>query len=156
MTKYQRGEAMEGWNDCPLPMLSKGTAPRSRKRTLRTGMPGQANTLNSDLANESLESITPAPVQRTNNNTPEVNLREIESIYGLAGQEGGSIVANLIEILATLEEPHKAFLNEILTPIVAKEPATGLKGQIVKYMMMNSGASLWCMDLQRLIDTIQV
>ena len=149
---------MEGWNDCPLPMLSTNGPSRARKRASRVVAPSISSQGNSPLSSvaglppPSTPSAMPQTKENDNQMSAEENLREIVAQRGLAGKEGEVLANKLIETLGSLDEQLQTVINLILASAIAQSSVAALKGQVVKYMMMNSGSSLWCLHLQRLIE----
>lgn len=140
---------MEGWNDCPLPMLSQGGPPRQRKRASRAiGLRISASESSTNVGNgNGSSSVTqpPSPVE-----SPETNLQRILNIYELKDIEQS--VLSLISALPSLQERDKLFLNQILAAIIRMEPIASLQGLVVKFMIMNSEAKEWCSHLNRLLE----
>ncbi|KAM9924942.1 hypothetical protein OXX59_004181 [Metschnikowia pulcherrima] len=68
MTKYQRGELMEGWNDCPVPVptSSSGTSSstssaKARKRMSRVPIIGGSNSSESSASSSRSSVMPPIP-----------------------------------------------------------------------------------------------
>lgn len=149
---------MEGWNDCPLPMLSNNT-PRTRKRPTRivnstAGSVPQMTPSNSGGPPLSTPPLPPSIAQLpvTNASSPETNLRELASQYKLVQEDDKDLLKQLMEAITLLEQLEKDFLNLILVAALSRKPLPVLKGQLLKYMMTNSESSQWCTSLQKLVE----
>lgn len=148
---------MEGWNDCPLPMLSSTTS-RPKKRVSRV----VSSTTASSPRMIPTDSNGPPParsqptdnVQKSAPNvvSPETNLQNLASQGNFEQKNEKFLVEELVETLNSLDLQQKDFLNLILVAALEKKQFAVLKGQIVKYMMTNTGSAHWCTSLQRLVE----
>lgn len=154
---------MEGWNDCPIlsreSSSSSVSSIRSKKRAPR--LYGLAN--NSDPSFRRVASLPAAT-------TSSVNL-VLESPVDLDAAKQKLITLlqspellesdrtfyekRLLSVFDALETQHKQFVANIIVLVGKTEPQT-LKDGILAYMTNNSGISIWCVPLKKLVDTIQL
>lgn len=185
MTKYQRGDLMEGWNDCPPPSLSRDSSStsisstRSKRRNPRLpglgataadapaarrtpaavpGAPPMARNLLSTpslLASESqvLDSVEP-PVGTANVNETPQKIAEVLKSSNLSEKDESLFTKKLVDAYPSLSESHKEFITQIVDQIVNKQQPSVLKGEILNYMMVNSGVSSWCVPLKKLVESL--
>lgn len=87
------------------------------------------------------------------NNTP-ATLTSILKEANLSEKDETFFTKRLVDVYSGLEEPHKTFITGIVNGIASKQAAAGLKGEILNYMMVNSGVSTWCVPLKKLVETL--
>lgn len=174
MTKFQRGELMEGWNDCPVPLISSRnssstsvSSAKSRRRMSRIvgtatdpagarGPPPSAPSapplgLRTPLVASVIEPAALDAAADLDIEATGQKLRDIVSTSNVA--DADFFVKRLIEPYETLEVAHKEFVTRIAQGIEAKQSITALKAQVLKYMMINSGVSTWCVPLKKLVES---
>lgn len=128
LTKYQRGDIMEGWNDCP-PDIMKSL----NKSTSSLNSSGSNSNENVDI-NGVLEELFSQP----NSLSPR--------LYD-------NIKDKLTNSSSTMELSHKQFLANLLHDIKYKEVGE-LRTQVIEFMMINDGVSSWCIALKKFIENI--
>lgn len=180
MTKYQRGELMEGWNDCPVPLLlsrssssSSVSSAKSRKRMSRMVAPATTAAPDTAAARRGPPSaLAPPPVSARdqpaapgtaqpaageentlNTEATGETLRSIVAARALPERDAEFFAKRLIEPYEALGAEHKAFVTRIVNGLAASEPSAKLKGEVLNYMMVNSGVSGWCVPLKKLVET---
>ncbi|EEQ36868.1 predicted protein [Clavispora lusitaniae ATCC 42720] len=181
MTKYQRGELMEGWNDCPPPPLSSRessstsvSSARSKRRTQRLPViSGESTTPRAPVARGGLSappvsgpptSVSPAPssesVRPETSESKEVDieatpdkLRQAVEQSNMDQKQQEFFLKRVIEPYDQLDQPHKEFISEVAQSILAKEEIAKIKGEILKYMMVHNGVSTWCVPLKKLVES---
>ncbi|GEQ72829.1 hypothetical protein JCM33374_g6517 [Metschnikowia sp. JCM 33374] len=182
MTKYQRGELMEGWNDCPVPVSTtpKGVADKTskaRKRISRLPVVGsQPNSSESFAGGSSRSSLMP-PMPSTLPPPPkaapragaieavaeeeldfqenEAKLRKLVESAELSDKDKEFFSKRLVDAFPSLDPQHKTFVSQIVNGLAAKDASGPLKTQILNYMMANSGVSMWCVPLKKLVETLK-
>lgn len=157
MTKYQRGEAMEGWNDCPLPMLAGGGGGRARKRTSRAINLRRIIHANPAVSPESALASTSAPPLPPADVSKEIvdsKLRIVAEKFQLKDNET-DLIRKLSNFLEALNPEELRFLDGILGSLLANPPPVGLDGQISHYMMKTGKESDWCMSLSTLVKDLR-
>lgn len=153
---------MEGWNDCPLPMLSNRGTQKAKKRTarpsaMRMGIPGATQVNMSSDRFPRIDSVS--SIEGATRSLPqdlETILRNVINIYNLLGQKGEVFAEKLIIILRTLDEQDKNFLDLILTMITTNERGALLRGRINEFMIANEDSCEWCNELKLLVAEIYV
>lgn len=176
MTKYQNGELMEGWNDCPTPMLSRDlstssiNSARSKKRQTRLYGLAPSSAPGSSPNSAKLSQVPPTgPVSslssvKSENSTPaSVPLEDVPHILSsilqaspLNDRDKTLISSRVVDVFDSLDEQHKAFIAKIVSGLEDRQSPAKLKGEIVTYMMMATGVSLWCVPLKKLVELLKL
>lgn len=154
MTKFQRGELMEGWNDCPQIMMqanssSTSVGSRSKRRTPRAYGSGYSS-------QTSVSSESTAPPREFS----AEELRQMkETIATHVGQgefkdeDKAFVTERLIEAFDGLEAQHQQFVARIADELLQKQKRPSqLKNEVLTYMMANSGVSTWAVGLKKLVE----
>lgn len=131
LTKYQRGESIEGWNDCPVYIpsssstssLNSGSSRTSRKRSPRILGHNINGTLISSRSATPVSIPTPTPPIPARNLSSSINLeRDLEPINNPPGKKdqadtGGDTVIDDTTINTMLDDllrhPNTLQVNEI-------------------------------------------
>ncbi|CAK9442215.1 uncharacterized protein LODBEIA_P59580 [Lodderomyces beijingensis] len=131
LTKYQRGDITEGWNDCPTPvMLSHNNS--------YTSLDQEENGPRRDRAE--LMSLSER-VFAQNINLPERELKHYKS--------------KIETQIQTMDEKHLSFLERIFVEVVEdKMDKRELSKQIVQYMMGHEGVTVWCSPLKKIVNSL--
>lgn len=87
------------------------------------------------------------------NETPE-KFHNIFKSANLSAKDETFFTKRLVDVYPTLGDNHKEFITRIVDGITNKETSASLKGEILNYMMVNSGVSTWCVPLKKLVDTL--
>ncbi|EDK46869.1 hypothetical protein LELG_05050 [Lodderomyces elongisporus NRRL YB-4239] len=128
LTKYQRGDAIEGWNDCPTPvMMSKNNSTISLGETVRR---------NREETMELCDKVFTLPIQ-----LPERELTHHKQ--------------KLQTQIQTMNETHLHFLatvfHEVIEGTIERKE---LANQVVEYMMAHEGVASWCSPLKKIVSKV--
>lgn len=183
MTKYQRGELMEGWNDCPPPIGSRDSSSstvgsiRSKRRPARppaaseptpappSGPPsGPPRTVPPKLAPPPAGPRAHAPAAQPSSFAPESSdidleatpglLRQILADSGLEEKHQTVFIKRVVEAYPQLEAHHQRFVSEVALQLSRQQDRSGTKSDILKYMMVHNGVSTWCVPLKKLVESV--
>lgn len=179
MTKYQRGELMEGWNDCPPPMGSRDSSSasvgsvRSKRRparppagsdSARAPPTGPARTVPPMLVPPTSGPRPPAAVAAAPENRSEPSdidlgatpalLRQILADSGLEEKHQTVFVKRVVEAYPQLGAQHQKFVSEVAVQLSRQQDSSSIKSDILKYMMVHSGVSTWCVPLKKLVESV--
>ncbi|KAL6450434.1 hypothetical protein SBY92_004640 [Candida maltosa Xu316] len=126
ITKYQRGDLIEGWNDCPTPA----------KKLIVT----HADLDDKDIATQDVADLI-HKVFALDISLPEreLNHYQIKLINNVEKMTPPS--SDLIFIYHNQNDETPAVKNE-------------LKNQIVEYMMVHEGVSSWCSALKKIVSKL--
>lgn len=130
MTRYQRGDAIEGWNDCPTPLsLSK---------------------------NNSQASLSGDEVRQKREELLEELVRVFDLKLSLPERELGHYKSKLQNQIQTVNEQHLPFIDTIFKELLGAAPnSANLKSEVVEYMMNHDGVSSWCSPLKKIVSSLQ-
>lgn len=175
VSRSQRGEACEGWNDCP-PMIrrdvSSTSLPKRRAHRIGSNYSSRDNSTN-DLSStlNALPVLPPMPkplsspivssVSSSQENvdhikTDPVSLDKVELEFEsftqlptkLSSKELDFYTNKIKKSLESLSLQDLQFLSQ--TILAGNE--TGTRQSIVEYMVLNDGVSSWCSPLKKLIE----
>lgn len=170
---------MEGWNDCPPPMGSRDSSSsslsstRSKRRPVRplavspestrTPPSGASRTMPPMLgpptsgprpaAPTAVPEVLQKPAEVDLEATPEL-LRQILASSGLEEKHQVVFVKRVVEAYPQLETQHQQFLSKVAEQLSRKEDCGSIKSEILKYMMVHSGVSTWCVPLKKLVESV--
>lgn len=147
---------MEGWNDCPLPMLAGG-AGRARKRTSRAINLRRIIHANPSTSSENIlhsRTAPPLPPADVSKETVDSKLRNVIETFKLDENEN-EFTVKLLDSLETLNLEQLKFINGIIGSLLASPPAEGQEAQISNYMMKNGEESDWCLNLNSLVRALK-
>lgn len=131
LTKYQRGDLIEGWNDCPVP----------QKKTIIVKDHSR------DITVQNVTGLL-TKIFSLNLNLPE---REVNHYK--------SKIVNSVEKMSP-NSTHLAFINHICQEIldnldeITPKLRNNLKTEVVEYMMVHEGVSSWCSPLRKIVVSI--
>lgn len=130
MTKFQRGELMEGWNDLP-----EGFTATSGQRRRRThARPQEAP------PPKALPAFQFTPEEMAATKT------KLQLLVALLPEEDKSFYEKrVILVYDLLDEKHRQFVTYVVSSLDPKE-------DIRVYMTKNSNTSVWCMPLKKLLE----
>lgn len=130
LTKYQRGDAMEGWNDCPTPIsLSQNNSQVS---------------LSGDEVRQKREELL-------------VQLGKVfELPLSLPERELAHYKNKLQNQIPVVNEQHLPLIESVFSDLLAGDTnSSKLKLDVVDYMMNHDGVSSWCSPLKKIVSSIQ-
>lgn len=138
LTKYQRGDPMEGWNDFPSGMISKLNDSSVSLGSRHSSLSENTSKLNpppysGDIV-PLIEEICQYPTQLQPRTMAQLKLK-------------------LLNLAAKLTPNHKQFIVDIGQQLKLNEIGS-LKQDIVSFMMINDGVSSWCVPLKMIIENI--
>lgn len=140
LTKYQKGELMEGWNDCPPMMVqslnsSSSSVDKKGKQSDKSKSPSSSTIPFDESVNitEVVEEFLQMP-----NSLPDKMLSQIK--------------AKLFNGTGTMKDSHKRFVCEISLEAKNGSDAISLKNKIIEFMMVNDGVSSWCVPLKKFVE----
>lgn len=168
MTKFQRGELMDGWNDCPtLPTLSRESSSsslssaRSKKRSCRVYGLGSDPGLRRVPTPILSSGPPPMPSSTVVSECEEIDVSSTReklitmvTTSGLSEQNVSFYDKHLVAVYDTLQPEHQLFISKIVEGLIRKDPTNVLKGSILAYTMNNSGISTWSVPLKKLVETL--
>lgn len=139
LTKYQRGDPMEGWNDCPPIMVQKNASSTSLgSRKSSSAKPANENMIEEEIDIEDIiNKFTAYPTKAS------------ERIFS-------QIKDKLIKSAETMTYEHKAFMAEILDQLQNGAQVPLMKAQIIDYMMIHDGITTWCSPFKKLVESIVI
>ncbi|KAI5970199.1 hypothetical protein CANMA_000810 [Candida margitis] len=129
LTRYQRGDAIEGWNDCPTPLsLSENSSQVS---------------LSGDEARQKRQDIL-------------VQLGKVFDLpLSLPERELTHYKGKLSIQIQVVSEQHLPFIESVFNEILAGEAdSSKLKSEVVDYMMNHDAVSAWCSPLKKIVSSI--
>ncbi|KAI5956686.1 hypothetical protein KGF57_003406 [Candida theae] len=130
LTKYQRGDAIEGWNDCPTPIsLSKNNWQIS---------------LSGDEIRQKREELQD----------------QLTKVFGLQlslpERERDHYKNKLQSQIHVVNQQHLPFIETVFRELLGNEPnSSKLKSDVVDYMMNHDGVSAWCSPLKKIVSSVQ-
>ncbi|CAX40929.1 conserved hypothetical protein [Candida dubliniensis CD36] len=132
LTKYQRGDHIDGWNDCPVPLAHKE--------------PAQHGSLQQEIDTHKTIDII-HKLFKCNIDLPERELRHYET--------------KLVSSVEKMSNTNINFIYHICERILQYQSMGGysdvrneLKNEVVEYMMVHKGVSTWCSPLKKIITSI--
>lgn len=154
MTKFQRGELMEGWNDCPDIMMQANTSSGSVGSRLKRRTPRAYGSANSSQSSVATNNVTPAK-EYTEEELRQVKL-SIET-YVSEGQfkedDKAFVNERLLGSFDSLEDGHKQFVARTAEAVISHQKKPGqLKTEVLTFMMANSGVSTWAVGLKKFVE----
>lgn len=128
LTKYQRGDAIEGWNDCPSPMsLSK---------------------------NSSQVSLSGDEVRQKRQDLLALLGNVFDLPLSLPEREMAHYRIKLQNQIQVVNEQHLPFIESIFNDLLnAQADSSKLKSDVVDYMMNHDGVSSWCSPLKKIVSS---
>lgn len=85
--------------------------------------------------------------------TPEL-LQQILASSALDQKHRTMFVKRVVEAYPQLEVQHQQFLSLVATRLSSQQDASSIKNEILKYMMVHSGVSTWCVPLKKLVESV--
>lgn len=146
---------MEGWNDCPLPMLAGGNG-RARKRTSRATNLRRIIHANAAPTSENAlgpGSAPPLPPANVNKEIVDSKLRAISEMIQLEGDEK-ELVEKLNKSLEALSAEELNFIDGILGSLLAKTPVADIEGQMDRYVKPGKESD-WFVSLNSLVKAFK-
>ncbi|RCK56323.1 hypothetical protein Cantr_05732 [Candida viswanathii] len=132
LTKYQRGDLIEGWNDCPVP----------QKKTIALHADPSRDTTVQNVT-DVLNKIFTLDLNLPERELTHYKAKLVSSVEKMApGSSHLSFIYHIFqEILENVES---------VTPKLKND----LKNQVVEYMMVHEGVSSWCSPLKKIVVNI--
>ena len=182
LTKYQRGDTIEGWNDCPLPLARSGAPKKRVLGRLLYDSSRESSTV--DLSSETSSILTPtsktsssveltstpptpAPVSKQVPTQPETQPQSATSVVDVETVK--SKLDDVLSVPSQLPERELLFYkNKVLGHIdglsrdhlqflyhtLENVGDANLKKDVVQYMIANDGVSGWCSPLKKLLENL--
>ena len=132
LTKYQRGDLIEGWNDCPVPLAHKE--------------PIQHASLQQEIDTHKVIDILNKLFQ-CNIDLPEREIKHYET--------------KLVNSVDKMSKSNINFVYHMCDRILQyqsqgsfSEVRNELKNEVIEYMMVHEGVSSWCSPLKKIITSI--
>ncbi|MCH0629694.1 hypothetical protein JNB11_06940 [Kocuria palustris] len=182
LTSAQRGDKVEGWNDCPVVSASSLTSLVAKSKRTRV-YHSSNNNLVSDLnhatvsspppSTASLAVISPPTPPPTSLSTlslevppetedkvtpllksldPKELLEQVLAKTKLLDKEKAFYEAKIP--LDTMNATHKEFVATLLGRALIGENLTVLKKDLVEFMVCSDGVSSWCSALKKILSSI--
>lgn len=182
LTSAQRGDKVEGWNDCPVVSASSLTSLVTKSKRTRV-YHSSNNNLVSDLnfatvsspppSTASLAVISPPTPPPTSLSTlslevpaetedkvtpllkslnPKELLEQVLAKTKLLDKEKVFYEAKIP--LDTMNATHKEFVATLLGRALIGENLTVLKKDLVEFMVCSDGVSSWCSALKKILSSI--
>lgn len=132
LTKYQRGDLIEGWNDCPIPQKKSILITKDHNRDIT--VQNVTNILNKIFA------------LKLNLSERELNHYKLKLVNVVEKMSPGS--------------SHLIFMHHICQEIldnlenITLQLRNDLKNQVVEYMMVHEGVSTWCSPMKKIVASI--
>ncbi|KAI5959786.1 uncharacterized protein KGF55_005018 [Candida pseudojiufengensis] len=138
LTKYQRGDPMEGWNDCPTPMM-----------------------IRSQNSSQSSIPTTKSTTKIRQDCDKEDVLKKLEKIFNLEinlpEKEKSHYETKLKNTVSDMSQRDLGFINNVCEEILSSSPnLKNLKSEVVDHMMNNDGVSTWCSPLKKIVSSIKI
>lgn len=137
LTKYQRGDLMDGWNDCPQTMVrSLHSSSTSVDKDGRSNSLTETGSLDEtpDFQNV-IEELLQHP-----NTVPEKLLKQIKDKLNVN--------------IDKMTPAHKGFVYEISQDVKLGTDIPTIKNKIIEFMMVNDRVSGWCVPLKKFVENI--
>lgn len=139
LTKYQRGDLMEGWNDCPTVMVQKNVSSGS----LGSRSSSIAKPINDETIQEEID------IEQIINKITSYPTKASDRVFN-------QIKDKLLKSIDSMKYEHKVFINDISNQLQLGVETSILKAQIIEYMMVNDGITTWCSPFKKLVESIMI
>ncbi|ODV77152.1 uncharacterized protein CANTADRAFT_27505 [Suhomyces tanzawaensis NRRL Y-17324] len=178
LTKYQRGDQIEGWNDCPPMVMSRTSSSSSvlKSKSRRAANPVAAASSRSSsgllpselsptptIATAIPTATSPAtPTSLSSDHSPEVVAALIHSVLQkpskLPERELAHYEQKLGAHIKSLSLQHLDFIHSVTTRLLAVidsgESREDIKKEVLDYMILHDGVSLWCSPLKKIVTGV--
>ncbi|KAI3406496.2 hypothetical protein KGF56_000628 [Candida oxycetoniae] len=131
LTKYQRGDAIDGWNDCPTPVMSS--------------------------QNSSQQSLGKESIRHNQDREGILNLCELvfKKPMDLPERELTCYKSKLQTQIQTMNEEHLDFIESIFNEILeANINKNKVSHRVLEYMMVYEGVTKWCAPLKKIVNSV--
>lgn len=153
MTKFQRGELMEGWNDCPDIMMLASSSNSSIGSRLKRRTPRAygANSPQDNVASNTL--AVPKEYSEDELRRVKLSIEEYVKEGLFKDQDKEFVTERLVKTFDTLDRSHQQFVAQIAEAVISKLKKPGqLRTEVLTFMMANSGVSTWAVGLKKFVE----
>lgn len=135
-TKYQRGDPIDGWNDCP-PMNSRGSS------SVSLPLEGGDDTLSTDEIKQHIDDLFSRPTNLPTREHEHYYSKMVGSLDHLSNTDR-VFVAQILDRVRELYETRDSLVKKLIV------------SELLDYMIVNHGVSKWCTPLRKAIEKVQL